>query len=348
MSHARGYLVHTGNDTLTWIAQNVLPEGFIGVTFFYVLSGFILNFGYAQRMSEKSVRNADFLFFRFARLYSVHFLFLVAAIPLNLALFGGHGVFGMGLFGVNALLLQGWYPHQGVYSSFNQVSWSLSDEMFFYCVFCLLVGLGRRALFILLAVALFAVAASMAACHYNACSSLFSQWLFYINPLFGLVNFLIGVMLSRIYCARLDQAPLFPPYVKHLSVVALFFMVFVALVAEVDISYRYDLFYVVPMALIVYSFAEGRHVFPGSIKFLGHASFVFYMSHLLVMRYFDLYAGTAEVSGVWAGLVFVGMLGLCLVLSGLVYQYYERPINQKLRGYWTAWRTRRDLVLMNG
>lgn len=348
ISHARVYLTHTGNDTVSWVAHNVLPEGFIGVTFFYVLSGFILNFSYSRRLSEKSVKPADFLFFRFARLYPVHFIFLLAAVPLNLALFPSlsHSYFGMGVFGVNALLLQSWFPRYEVIFSFNEVSWSLSDEMFFYCIFCLFVGFSQRALLFMLGVALLLVAVSMAACNYESCSTLMTQWLFYINPLFRLVDFLIGVILSRIYCARLNKEPLFPPYVKYASVIVLFLLVFVALVAGIDIVWRYDLYYLIPMALIVYSFAEGPHIFPRPIKFLGHASFAFYMCHLLVMRYHERYAGTADIYGPSAWLVFVEIMFLSILFSCLVYQFYERPVNQWLRRYW-AMRVRRNLALLS-
>jgi peptidoglycan/LPS O-acetylase OafA/YrhL len=103
--------------------------GFSGVTFFYVLSGYILTVNYADRVgSWREVKL--FWWKRFARIYPTHLLVLAAAIPFGSSL---------SVLPINLLLLHSWVPVQSVFFSFNGPSWSISNEAAFYGVFPWLV-----------------------------------------------------------------------------------------------------------------------------------------------------------------------------------------------------------------
>jgi peptidoglycan/LPS O-acetylase OafA/YrhL len=109
-----------------------------GVTFFFVLSGFILSHVY----SEKGIRGGLSRFYvaRFARLWPAHAfctLMLLACIPYQRELLeSASNVYTLIL---NLLMLHAAVPIPDVYFSFNAVSWSISTEIFFYMAFPLLL-----------------------------------------------------------------------------------------------------------------------------------------------------------------------------------------------------------------
>src|ERR1051325_12098355 len=59
------------------------PKGYVGVTFFFILSGFVLAYNYHDKfLSLDRGGIKKFYLARFARVYPVHFLTFLAAIPL--------------------------------------------------------------------------------------------------------------------------------------------------------------------------------------------------------------------------------------------------------------------------
>ena len=65
------------------IFTNVLSEGFLGVGFFFILSGFILALNYKDKFRKKTISLKKFYISRFARIYPMHFITLLAAIPIS-------------------------------------------------------------------------------------------------------------------------------------------------------------------------------------------------------------------------------------------------------------------------
>ena len=184
----------------------VFASGYVGVTFFFVLSGFILAYNYAGKL-ETGAQNAAFARRRFARIYPAHVLTFVAAIPLALgagAIAPSPGSVSAPLLQsalANLLLLQSWSPARDVFFGFNAVSWSISDEAFFYALFPLLLALFARlggrsglALLAVWAAGLIALAAAWTST-YPAASETdpLTHHLFYIQPAVRLLEFALGV-----------------------------------------------------------------------------------------------------------------------------------------------------------
>lgn len=114
-----------------------LQESFMGVTFFFVLSGFILSFSYAGRIQQGQTSYSDFIASRFARIYPLHFLMMVWAIPL--AVVAGYPAQKVAIQAAAHLTLtQAYIPDKSIFFSFNAPAWSLSVEMLFYALFPLL------------------------------------------------------------------------------------------------------------------------------------------------------------------------------------------------------------------
>lgn len=113
----------------------VLRTGYLAVSFFFVLSGFILSYTYSLEIAWDKAAIGKFAVARFARVYPVYFLGLVMVAPIVFGVAVKHGHWGMVSLsaGLNISLLQAWVPTLA--STWNYPGWSLSDEMFFYACF---------------------------------------------------------------------------------------------------------------------------------------------------------------------------------------------------------------------
>ena len=125
----------------------IFASGYLAVDFFFVLSGFILAYTYADVFHAKSISVQKFMVKRLARIYPVHFvMLLVTAFFLWVAKNAGWEATDDSLniwnFLDNALLVHAWNQTDGL--TYNQPSWSISAEFFAYLCFPVLVwGAGR-------------------------------------------------------------------------------------------------------------------------------------------------------------------------------------------------------------
>ena len=124
--------------------QIATSAGHEAVTFFFVLSGFILTYVYAGSAESQGFagKRSDFWWARFARIAPTFYLGLLLSLPFLL-----YSVFVVRSVAVSQLItslvlapafLQSWWPPT-VYL-WNFPSWSLSVEFFFYVLFPLLAG----------------------------------------------------------------------------------------------------------------------------------------------------------------------------------------------------------------
>lgn len=166
-----------------------------GVSFFYVLSGFILHYNYRDRPTSWG----RFVWLRFARIWPLH----VAALAFALALRWSdliswiHAYLTPYSVAAVVFLLQAWSPHNTTYFAINGVSWSISAEMFFYvCFLPLSIAFTRRPFWSLAGAILFH--ALYVTVVWNApVTRSFADALYSVNPAFRILEFVIGIAASE-------------------------------------------------------------------------------------------------------------------------------------------------------
>ncbi|WP_214103110.1 acyltransferase family protein [Acrocarpospora catenulata] len=321
-------------DALGTVFDNA---GFYGVTFFFVLSGFVLT--WSARPDDTAPRIWRR---RLVKIFPNHLVTFVAAGVLMLLTaqqFTTTGTLA------NLFLLQSWIPDITVPNTMNSVSWSLSCELLFYLSFpAVLRVLGRfsaRALWIT-AVALVAVtlAAPLVATYaiggtplpFIADGSLsFEQiWFVYFFPPIRAAEFVLGVVAARLV---LDGS--WP----RLGLLPALLIATVGYLVQANVPYLFGIAGTAALWLtpLVVAAAQAdlhasRSPFRGrALVRLGELSFAFYMVHFMVVTYGHRYLvegrDLAPVAG--AGLLLLA-LAVSLVLAYALFRWVESPAVRRL------------------
>lgn len=178
------------------LAGTFVGNGYLAVTLFFMLSGFILSYNYRGQIET---RNHAFRFWeaRFARVWAAYlFSLLCSSFPLS-------HIPRLPLALATIFMVQSWNPYHPEYSGlWNFVCWSLSVEAFFYIVFPFLqTFLDKLRLAHLLLFGAFIVL-FCAVCNtpFHNMEARYSGLFFYIPaPLIHLPTFIAGVILGNLF-----------------------------------------------------------------------------------------------------------------------------------------------------
>lgn len=112
----------------------IVNSGYTAVSFFFLLSGFILAYNYDERARAGRLKATNFWVARFSRLYPVYVLSLVISLGMLMLEWHArsHGQFALGMI-LTPLMLQGWSPSLSTF--WNTPAWAMSTEAFFYLIF---------------------------------------------------------------------------------------------------------------------------------------------------------------------------------------------------------------------
>ena len=191
------FLVVCHHSLQHWFGPAVYPVadfGYIGVDFFFVLSGFVLTWSWRPEVTARR-----FWWNRVARIWPLHLTTLVLAVVLVADQVSRPGVLGTL---ANLLLVQAWVPDQHVYFGYNAVAWSLSCEVFFYLCFPLLARwldrLSARGRGWLVAVVVAALALYPGLFSLTVAPRDFNgwEWSTYVVPLWRLGEFVVGIVVA--------------------------------------------------------------------------------------------------------------------------------------------------------
>jgi len=115
-----------------------IDNGYVFVGVFFLISGYILTYNYADRAETLSKR--EFWLARFSRLYPVYLFVLILSLSMVKDEWHArsHAEFWQGLI-LTPLVLQGWSP--SVATFWNTVAWTLTSECVLYLAFPWLIRL---------------------------------------------------------------------------------------------------------------------------------------------------------------------------------------------------------------
>jgi peptidoglycan/LPS O-acetylase OafA/YrhL len=127
-------LFHFSNpDWFGWFAP-VVNAGYASVSFFILLSGFVLAYNYIPRARAGTLDRRRFWEARFTRLYPIYLLSLILSWRMIPAEWQAHTpfMFWIGMV-LSPLLIQGWVPPVATF--LNTPAWTMSAESAYYLAF---------------------------------------------------------------------------------------------------------------------------------------------------------------------------------------------------------------------
>lgn len=317
--------------------MNLLTEGYLGINFFFILSGFMTQHSYGQKLRQGSMGTKRFLFQRLAGLWPVCLLALVAALLVYTGAYAP-AYLKNSSFWCHVFLLQSWIPDNTFAFQFNGVAWVISTEVFFYLLFPCLVQLKdkhRDALMVgLWGVILLNILVM-------GTSSPIAGWILYINPVFRLAEFLLGIWLCDLF-----HSGLFAPSSKKsatvmegVAILILVCSIGIAMSANLGWEWRWQVFYTIPTAVLIYVFSFSRGYLSSFLgcsiaRFLGELAFPIYLIHQILINLAKRLFLSQLVSSQAILLVGTGAIVTSVLLAIPIQFLFAKPLNQWLRGRW--------------
>lgn len=171
--------------------------GSLAVAVFFMLGGFLSTLGYRDKILSTGFCYKNYLLCKAIKFYPLHWLLLLIVIPF--IFYGGGSLLkNLLIFIINASLLQSWIPIPSVYFSGNSVSWYLSDTLAFVVVFpFLLKWMLHGAKISKISVAIGIVIVYIIFCLFIPHD--YTHRLFYINPMFRIVDYMVGMAVALLY-----------------------------------------------------------------------------------------------------------------------------------------------------
>ena len=336
--------------------ENFIASGYTAVSFFFVLSGFVLAYSYMDSDGSMTVSRRTFWVARLARIYPAYAFGLLLMFPKFLGdMMDGAGtlirVIGrVTVFGsVSVGLLQAWWPKTALLWNFP--AWTLSVETVFYLSFpfltAWLVSRWHTKQALLTAIFLFWALSQVAPILYLAMdpeklgnpspawSGLFSGsfdgfWMRLVrfNPLFHLPEFLIGMCLGKLFLIRPATGGGFIAPIALMSLCAAlacspllpFPMLHNGLLAPI-------------VCILIYALASGggalgRLLSARPFQLAGEASYSVYILQVPIWLGFSRIIGSDHPRGMAD---FLGYLTFLIVVSALVLRFIEIPGRKMLK-----------------
>lgn len=338
---------------LAWLGhEHAELQGRLGVSVFFVLSGFIMTYVYygEDRWDPSRASAGRFLIARVARIFPLHLLTLVLCLPL--AFNSNTARVDPADLPYHIFLVQEWSPIGYIGQGPNKVSWTLSVEMLFYVctpwIFAGMLKAGRRKAWLL--AGLFVTLAILTVAFFTVHNDPETTIKVERAP-FRLTDYLLGI-LAFLYFQRVRT---YHEWWKRAMLPAgvLWFCGMMAWQYHYDQQGGNNLWMLPGSLMVVLGTAFRRHTknwFLASDRmvFLGEASFTFYMIHEMMLRYgrqimfrigdrFGIQMEDIHQQMHWSLCIlwFVVVFALLQFAANQVHLRFEAPANTKGRKWLT-------------
>lgn len=292
-----------------------------GVGFFFVLSGFVLYYNYG-RTAKLGLK--EFYIKRWARIYPLHLLTFTVWCALFYSSWGTSQSNKLLSGLANLTLTQSLFPGGLFCLGFNAVSWSLSNEAFFYAVFpwvrrtrVCMAALGTIGGYLVLAYVLG---------FQDSVSRVFPNIEYFFAPL-RLAEFCAGIFIAKLFCQQVRL-----PHATLIEVSVLAAVVFNVCFQDVAHYSLGQLSYLPTFAALIWVFAHQQGAVSRALArqrtlvFLGECSFALYMWHHLIMKLCQERFPTATP----AWLAISAAIGVSLAISIASFKWFEDPMRKLL------------------
>ena len=272
-------------------------EGFVGVSFFSMLSGFIIAYNYQKKFSENKITKRTFWVARIARIYPLHWLTLLIAVALGNYVIASGTIDWCKHFLASLTLTNAYIPKDNYFFSFNSPSWSLCCEQLFYICFPFLIAFTKD---------------------YRKLLS----------------TFLICAILSIVGMYFTPMITSSQGSIIEIASIALF-LSFYLYAAEIPKVYRYSCYYWIPIAFILISFSlqkgmVSRLLSNRLLVIGGEISYSFYLIHLFVLLSYAKWQKESDFHIDWY--ISIPLLFCVIILLSLLsYYYFEKPMNKLVK-----------------
>ena len=331
------------SEGLFGIKNNIGVNFGQGVSFFFVLSGFILAYVYPKLDTWIEIK--QFWRARVARIWPGYF----ASFLLGFWLFPYDWDTKAAI--ANLLMVQAWIPMSSYYFSFNGVSWSISTEFFFYFMFPFIITkwnstwLMKLTLFSAVLIVVITISTFLSLPDYGVSTEgsngllITQHGLIYISPLSRIVEFVFGMCITLAWRKTRElkwSSPVATAYevcAILFVAISMYYSIILILWSKPILSAPAALWLVhsgslFAFGLLIYVMAQGygkisailAHPF---LVLLGEISFSLYMLHLMLLHYYRAnISGQTPLSNPIAFTLFLVFL---LLSSYLMWTCIEMP-----------------------
>ncbi len=318
--------------------------GECGVSFFFILSGFVLSVSTSARSGENMLTRKQLMAKQLLKFYPLHIIILSVFVLFDLIVAGKIDIIKLFL---NVFLLQSWIPDNSFNFAFNGVSWFLSDIMFFYFLFpwlysrIVLAPLKRLLQTVIIVLLLYiAFVFVVPEGHINT--------LLYVFPPIRVLDFAIGILIYRLYKTDFTQS--LKHFLEHkdnriavvLAEVAIMLIIVVTWAVYDSLPERISvvLLFWLPLSAVIYISAVTDNaggplarVFCASpFLWLGSLSLEIFMSHLFVIMAGRAFAAHYGIDLGYAATAVIEIV-ITILVAFLLKKYFADKIYVALKKY---------------
>ncbi|MEN9848929.1 MAG: hypothetical protein RL368_1669 [Pseudomonadota bacterium] len=331
---------------------NILKFGAVGVTLFFMLSGFVLTVNYGRKAE------LDYYFYirRFARIYPVYLFSLLSTLPIFLILPVGEQLQTLQFWLVLLLdifLIQSYfYPVAMLWH--GGASWSLSVEAFFYAIFPFFLKIVKRlsAFKLYVWIVIFTILSIIPGLIAIAFPSSSIVGHAYTNPFSRLPEFVVGMLFGMLYLQKQEPHPLTSKLQSKFDLVLeqAISLLQTAFILSLIILYlgswashpllRGDYyvthnFFLVPMfGILIYLLTKksllSMLLSSKIMVFLGEISYSFYLNQVVVIFGFKYWHDNILINKWSSDIILIVTFCLLLLLSIITYLFVEKPLRKMI------------------